>query len=314
MSFSIKNKNDCFYDAGFDFRFSENGTEYLAPKKLSFNERIYEITSKFVFFFKAHFFSSKEEKKVRQGVLQCAKAEKFLSKCSVEWLNKGNEKYAKSFIYGEHDFFEKIGQLYKGIFSMYIHNERPFPNELLLPIHLTNKNQSTWTRKEHWNNEGNIPGNVIAEFKSLVPMFPLLNAEKDFENKVDHYEFCKSFEEQEKILKEECRNLRRFLYKSTTDYKNSSDYRSWKYKLETQLTKFSNAWRTYSLSHPLIHDAGLVLSDKDHYAGKYSAFKKSRNAPNETGTVEGNKSVIDLYKTKFPHTNSGKYHNQSGEE
>lgn len=305
MSYVAENKK-CYYDNGFDFRCHD--TTDLNTKKLSFNERIYQLASKFIFNCKAYLFSSSEERKIRQSLLHTAKAEKALSNSSVEWLKKGGSRHAQKLAYAEYEFFKTVGDLLKAVYpnNIFTSPERPFPHELLTPIHFANNCQKRWQRREYYEQGNADADNNIDEFQYIIPLFPLLNQKIEDRDKVDHQAFAASFKDQEIILKKDCKKLRKFIYLSTTDYKKSSDFKKWKYDLEVRLSHFKNSWKAYSQAHEILDDASKVLSEKDHYAQRYENLRKNKGDDSQEKKL-GDQSVIDLYKNKYPYSKSGNF-------
>jgi hypothetical protein len=307
-----------FWDTGFDPRFDVGGNCLLVPEglpKRTMRQVIVEIVAYYLFVFKAYCSPWSEERHLRKTILSGASLEKVWSSYYVRALVEGGESIeAPPCVHwiplAEHGFLEKTGDIFRKLTPSSL-PPRPFPREVILPIHAMNKPQ-----KADWGIEKIKPGPEKLENMDFVRMghsflrlskvdFTSPDNEKPsfdlFEyDYVPHYLFIHAIQESAQRLKLACRELRLQIAQAPTDFKCAFSFVSCQEKLRPVFIAFNQAWQEYVQSHELLTEKQEIWSQVDYHAQEYAALMaetKLSSKKAEKNKVNGGRLSKTTYRT-----------------
>lgn len=247
------------HDHGFNPSFSEDGYYWLPKSPTSFKQILSDWLSFFCALFRSYFSYDPQVREFYQLVLAAAKAEAVYHEI-VEV-----ESAMDHFV--EKTFFESVGNLCKQAGVPGCAAPRPFPVEMLQPIHFLNHGQCV---VEHFN-----PLWMHCDLDRMSSYgFHRLRYDgaSNAPHKVPHYLFAYAIAQSAGDLKRACRNLRQTLRKTVTDFKCATSFQACQETLIPQLTAFQKAWEAYVQSHELLIEVNGVVSKKDH-EGSYQSIR-----------------------------------------
>jgi hypothetical protein len=316
-----------FYDTGFDPRFTVDGNFMEVPQRSlgQIASAIVRFVAYYIFVAKSYL-SFSEERQLRKTILKAAFFEQMLSSYCIrafrEDLNDPWVKWLPEWIpLAEHDFLETAGNLYKKVLEIK-DESRPFPREVISPIHCINKPQNS-----RWASDEIKPGMENGDLARAGVSFARLNREHftlsdaleyDY---VPHYLFIHATHESAEKLKLAFRELRQQIAETTTDLKCAFSFAACKAKLTPALSDFNNAWNEYFNSHELLQEAQVVWSQKDHRQREYDALRQEVKMP--SGKIDDyradqanrrskqeheacDRDLFDIYRRDYPASKTGR--------
>lgn len=273
-----------FWDAGFDPRFDEGGN-YLLPGKRSMMQMIVETFAYCLFVFKAYCSPWSEERQLRKGILAGASLEKMWSSYYVRFLVKDIDDPCQNWIsLAEYDFLESAGDILKKLDPSVALPPRPFPREVIFPIHAMNRPQEVKRLDDQ-----ELPGKENLDLARCGMSFARLSKdmyilEPEGKEKltldtlefdyVPHYLFVDATRKSAGSLKLACRELRQQIAETTTDFKCAFSFASCQEKLRPIFERFERAWNEYAASHELLKENQIVWSQYDYRAEEYAALRE----------------------------------------
>jgi hypothetical protein len=279
---ALEVKMTAFWDTGFDPRFDEGGNFLLAPEKRTMRKVIIEIVAYCLFVFKAYCSPWSEERQLRKAILLGASLEKVWSSYYVRALvNDFNDPCSNWIRLAEYDFLENTGDIFRKLNPSFPLQLRPFPREVITPIHRMNKPQDPRQGIEKMKPGLENEDLVRIGFYRLSKDFYILNSsnkEKSsfdlFEyNYVPHYLFIHATRESANRLKLACRELRLQIAQTSTDFKCAFSFASCQEKLRPIFEEFNQAWQAYVNSHELLRENQEVWSHSDYRNEEYEALR-----------------------------------------
>lgn len=275
---------NCFYDCGFDPRFSEDGNVYLTQPKSSWTDCIkiiQEVVATILFTLKAYLSCNSEERNLRQLILSSEKLERQCSRYAYDGqVAASYDGYSIGlFPTAEHDLFEKLSSLFKAIHPDEAHPPRLFPSELLHSIHAINKPQTqTWDADRAspppWDNGDLDRSARWGLFRLCSGVYENPTRLDRFENNyVPHYIFIHAIKASSAELKSACRSLRTALSEITTDMSSATSLDACKERITPQIERLKACWDRYVQSHELLTEVQPVFSQTDHFAKTYEVHR-----------------------------------------
>jgi hypothetical protein len=281
---SVEVKMPAFWDTGFDPRFDERGNFILESPKKSMAQLIVEIAAYCLFVFQAYCSPWSEVRQNRKAILAGASFENIWSSYYVRALVNNIDDPCFHWIpQAEHDFLEKTGDIFRKLTHSPVLTTRPFPREVIFPIHRMNKPQDS-----AWVIEKLKPGLENGDLARMGFGFTRLNKnaftldppgkekfsfdllEYDY---VPHYLFIHATQKSAENLKLACRELRLQLAQTPLDFKSAFSFPSCQVKLRPVFERFNQAWQEYVLSHEILSESQMVWSQVDYRAREYAALR-----------------------------------------
>lgn len=280
----VEVKMPAFWDAGFDPRFDEGGNYLQAPGKRPMMQVIVETIAYCLFVFKAYFSPWKEVRELGKAILAGAFLEKVWSSYYVRFLvNDINDPCQNWISLAEYDFLENAGDILKKLDPSVSRQPRPFPREVIFPIHAMNKPQSAKQAADQLqpgmeNQDLARCGISFARLSKDMYVLEPEGKEKLTVNTLDfdyvpHYLFVDAIQARAGDLKLACRELRQQIAKTTTDFKCVFSFASCQEKLRPVFERFYLAWQEYVESHELLIENQKVWSQVDYHAPVYEALR-----------------------------------------
>jgi hypothetical protein len=238
-----------------------------------------------LFVIKAYCSLWSEKRQLRQAILAGASFEKIWSSYCVRALVKNCDDPCINWIrLAEYDFLEKTGDIYRRLNSSSSNPPRPFPREVIFPIHCMNKPQD-----EEQAIEKMQPGLENMDLARAGASFTRLNRAALTEEKspfdlfecdyVPHYLFIHATRKSAEKLKLACRELRLQIAQTPTDFKCAFSFAACQTKLRPAFDKFKQAWQEYVQSHELLTENQAVWSFIDYRADEYAALRAETKMP-----------------------------------
>lgn len=271
----------CFFDCGFDPKWSEDGNIFYAEHCSNLWDCanvVYQYAMHLIFtlFSYVNFYS--EDRNIRHAILSAACVETDFSQAVENQFSYGiHHFYDQNFerLYSlEHGFLQTIDKLYKVMFQEEGHPQRLFPSEMLIPIHPINRPQN-----ESLTPESYLNGTLYCENSDLsrtrTNAFIRLRNPPSYHNVrhhshfVDHAEYIRATVPAANALKHEMRELRKTLQKVTKEFFTAVNITRTKQLVAENLTQFHVAWNRYVQSHGVLQEAHAVFSQHDPLAQYY---------------------------------------------
>ncbi len=271
---------NCFYDCGFDPRFSEDGNVYLTQLQRPWSEfitTIREAVATILFALKAYLSCNSEERNLRQLILSCKQLEKRCSSYAYDAhvVASLDSRSISLFPTAEHALFEQLSALFKAIHPDEAHPTRLFPSELLRAIHTINKPQAVnweadWAAPFPWENGDLNRSAKWGLYRLSSGMYNYPRHIDQFEHGyVPHYIFIHAIKESSNELKSACRSLRDSLSKITTDMSAATSLGACKKRITPQIERLKACWDLYVQSNELLAELQSVFSQTDHFAKEH---------------------------------------------
>lgn len=240
-----------FRDCGFDPRFNFDGIYLLPTEKKTKAQSIFNVL-----------FTQKPQvqtpgNKQEELVLECLEAEEEFAQYVQKYFMTAMEaNYIEQIPFVEYQFFRALGELHKTYSKDQTFPDRPYPVEVLLPIHHIKKPQSG---KKEFNFE-----------KAARWGFWRLSS-KSKSDSIKHHEFIQAIELPAIDLKQSCRKVRAALIdiKSKVDEGEKISKAAKTANLRQLLGEFNAQWNYYVASHELLTDAQKLWSQHDIYKSEY---------------------------------------------
>lgn len=275
---------NCFYDCGFDPRFSEDGNVYLAQPERSWSEfitTIQEVVATILFTLKAYLSCNSEERNLRQLILSCKQLERQCSSYAYDAhvTSSFDGRSIALFPTAEHDLFEKLSSLFKAVHPDEVHPPRLFPSELLHSIHTINKPQThtweaDWAAPLPWDNGDLNRSARWGLFRLCSGVYDHPTRMDRFENGfVPHYIFIHAIKESSADLKSACRSLRASLSEITTDMSSAASLDACKERISPEIERLKACWDRYVQSHEILTEVQSVFSQADHFAKAHEVHR-----------------------------------------
>ncbi len=327
---SVEVKMPAYWDTGFDPRFDEGGNFLLEPPKRSMAQVIVEVTAYCLFVIKAYCSPWKEERQTRKAILAGASFEKVWSSYYVRALVNNIDDPCVNWIpLAEHDFLENTGDIFRKLNHSPVLTPRPFPREVIFPIHRMNKPQDPNQAVEKMQ-----PDLENTDLARMGFSFTRLNKDAftleasgkrkfsfdPFEyDYVPHYLFIHATRQSAEKLKLACRELRLQLAQTPVDFKCAFSFALCQKKLRPVFERFNQAWQEYVQSHEILAESQTIWSQVDYRAREYAALraetKLSSKKADENRRIKGRpseqaydtcqESLKKAYLAKYTGTKTG---------
>lgn len=267
----------CFHH-GIDPHFSENGRTF-SPSSSNYWQQTVALVSHLLCYPLVYLHPSREERHLRQLILEASQAERdwhyFTAEGCLQTVARPD-----SFILVEayeHAFCERIGKIAQKLFPEAVNENRPFPSELLRPLHaLKAPKESSDTPKAIRSSPEKHPENTILSRMDYLGFCRFRKSSfatnpKLFQTHyISHQAFIEETKKARKALIQAFRTLRltfqsplRLLFDRTT--------------LIEKLKVFHGAWKAYQASHEILEELSPIFETKDHYAPYYQAAHTIRH-------------------------------------
>jgi hypothetical protein len=192
----------------------------------------------------------------------------------------------------ENGFLENTGDIFQKLNHSPVLTPRPFPREVILPIHRMNKPQDpAWVieKLKPGLENGDLARMGYSFYRLKENAFTLEPSGKEkfsldlFEyDYVPHYLFIHATRQSAENLKLACRELRLQIAKTPVDFKCAFSFASCEANLRPVFERFNQAWQEYVHSHELLTEAQMVWSQSDYLHDQYVALRAETKLPPET--------------------------------
>ncbi len=311
-----------WYDCGFDPRFSFEGDFLLPSQDRSWTELSWHWAAYLEFQSRSYCSMDPNERKLRQLLLACAKAELAWSKTTLKTFTVDFD-HTNFSVMRERDFLDSVSNLFH-----FFHPEttgRLYPDEALTPIHSINCPQGRSFDKRRarpkWENF-DLRRTVSAGFWRLnSEMYSQLDPIEY--NYVPHYLFIHAVQTSSEKLKNAIREFRTEIAATIVDSQCARLFSILKERIIPKLDAFHAAWTDYINSHDVLQEVQAIFSRQDHFCAYYEYFRaqnfhsfsalvsnweeKMKMQKQETCLFDqAYESVKHAVLQEFPHTLSGR--------